>query len=375
MAEDILDESMAKLPLLAADKVAAEVKRGEVFCSKIIHQRASHQSRFTWSDTFKKIMAHSHPDCTGPNAKGEYPRPISSPFPCWQCHRYFDGPPVMIAIIALNGTRSEWGNFCDITCGNTYLHANMNDHNLASRIADYHEYCQDVHGFTGDVIGFAPHFSMREAYGGPLTEEQFDKIARTPGLRTMERRAPFLPTDAVIEWQCKVNLSADAKRASAEATAPASNPFSRPRQAAPLAAAPAAPLFAENEGKTADEVLTGLMGYKADATYYHHQWEVRGLKQPPKDDIQKRLLSLPEPEQKQGSYELYWKRKGCGAPLPAQDMQAAAVVASAEASKQPVKAAAVADRGQKRKSGSKSSDATSESALGLHLVPAKRQTK
>jgi len=63
MADDLLDDCPTKLPVLKASGGAIEVKRCEVFCSKIIHQRATHQSRFQWAELFRKIMRHAHPDC------------------------------------------------------------------------------------------------------------------------------------------------------------------------------------------------------------------------------------------------------------------------------------------------------------------------
>ena len=295
MAEDLLEE-LAPLPVLPLVTSSAEVKRGEVFCSKIIHQKATHQARFTRSAMHLKM------DCVSTDETGrQFTRPLSSPFPCWQCHRKFTGPPIFIPMVVLSGTRTEWGNFCTPPCANTYLHKNMNDSNLAARVADFFEYCQDVHGFKGEAIGFAPHFSLLETYGGCMDNTQFDTVSKTPGLRTHERMAPFIPTEVVVEWQCRVN-DADKPAAAQPHTA---SVFARNRTAH-TAAVPT---------KTASEELATVMGSTPEAAH-HHQWEVRGLSQPKQETIERRLLSLPRPEQKEGLYDLYWKRHGSGVAVP-----------------------------------------------------------
>jgi len=317
MADDLLDgESLAKLPALVPAANEKEVKRSEVYCSKIIHQKASHQSRFTWTPLYKRIMEHNGHDGEG---AGPFPRPLRSPFPCYACHRLFACPPIFIPIIVLNGSRTEWGNFCDPCCANTYLHTCMNDSNLAARVADLYEYVQDVHGFRGERIHHAPHFSMRAAYGGDLTDAEFDAVARTPGLRTFERMAPFIPTEVVIEWQCRMDDVETAEEAAA-AAAPAPPPTVGVSAAGIMAAARPA-MFGNRKGggpgsSSAAETLSKLIGYKPEAANHHHQWEVHGLRQPSLSDIEKRLLNLPKPDEKEGLYALYWERHGQGAPLP-----------------------------------------------------------
>jgi len=271
MAEDIPEESLARLRGLDAVAVASsDVKRGEVFCSKIIHQKATNQSRFTKSKTHMKISAA--------NGAEAGTRPLSSPFPCWQCHRSFTAPPIFIPMVVLNGTRTEWGNFCAPACANRYLHTNMNDSNLAARVADLYEYCQDVHGLRDSTIGMAPHFSELQRYGGDMTDEQFDRVCGTPGLQTHARMAPFIPTEVVVEWQCHKVLEG--------------TPESAPGHA----------------GGSAADMLADIMGTRPEAVN-HNQWEVRGLRQKPLDVTQARLTALQKPEQKQGLYDLYCLRK------------------------------------------------------------------
>jgi hypothetical protein len=297
MADEILDDVHTKLPALATALEGADVRRGEVYCSKIIHQNASHQSRFTWTVVYRKIMQHN-----GHSGEGKlFPRPLKSPFPCYNCHEMFDGPPVFLPIMVLNGSRTESYNFCDPTCANTYLHTNMNDSNLAARVADFVEYLQDVHGFTGSHIGFAPHFTMLEKYGGSLTSSEFKKIAHTPGLRTCERMAPFIPTESVVEWQCRI----DEMEATEDIRLPPP----------PSTCAFGSDKHPDDRKKSASasEALAKLLGYKPESANHHHQWEVRGLRQPPLEAIEKRLLSLPKPEEKEGAYKLYWERHGGGA--------------------------------------------------------------
>lgn len=366
MIGDDLDESLAKLPVLVSSEAATNVKRGEVFCSKIIHQKATHQSRFQWSSLFKKIMEYAHPDCAGPGPKGEYPRPLKSPFPCFQCHRYFSGPPIFIAIVALNGNRTEWGNFCDPKCANTYLHLNMNDSNLAARVADLHEYCQDVHGMRGEAIGFAPHFTLHEKYGGNLTDAKFDQVARTKGLRTHERKAPFIPTDVVIEWQCRLDDVLPQENAvPVQAPAPPAHVSAFQRCAQPAQVS--------TEASAAD-VLANVMGSKPDAAHHHHQWEVRGLKQPSQENIERRLLSLPRPEQKEGLYDLYWRRKGYGHPASILEMTADMEKETQNTVVAPHRPVARNKRSNKPSGEEKAMalDANHGSGLGAMLVPAKR---
>lgn len=343
MAEDLLEDALlTKLPVLIPNANEQEVKRSEVYCSKIIHQKASHQSRFTWTPLYRKLMAHNGFD-VDKDTKAPFPRPLKSPFPCFNCHMRFDAPPVFIPIIVLNGNRTEWGNFCDPSCGMTYLHSNMNDSNLPARVADYVEYLQDVHGFTGDRVNFAPHFRMLATYGGDLDEEKFRVISHTPGLRTFERMAPFIPTEVVIEWQCRID---DVEEAPPEAAEPGSVGV-----AAAQAPPPPPPRVAfgdrrpDEKRRTTSETLAKLIGHKPEAANHHHQWENYGLRQPPLAAIEKRLLSLPKPEEKEGLYKLYWERHGQGAPLPDEDGESVkhtAVVATPSRAKHP-KTAATAD--------------------------------
>ena len=313
-ASEFIEDELEKLPVLADSRDAPDVIRDEVFCSKIYHTNSTSQTRFTWMTTYAKILAHNGVDVRA--AAPPYPRPLKSPFPCFQCQMRFDGPPCFLSVIALNGDRTEWGNFCDPCCVNTYVHRNMNDANTAARMADQVEYCQDVHGFTGYELGFAPHFSEREVYGGSLSDAAFLEIARTPGLRTFERMAPFIPTPVVVEWQCTVEergtdvadaavqsalAAASGSGASLAALARLSGTGTKPVEDRPIEVAAAT-------HQSATEALNQVLGMRPDGVDYHF-WEVTGLKQPPLPQIEKRLRSLPQPEKKTGSYELYWARK------------------------------------------------------------------
>ena len=330
-APEELEGVLPRLPALAvcaATAIPQEVLRDDVYCSRIVHQRSTHQSRFTWLGTFRKIMAHAHPDCAGPDEAGKYPRPMSSPLPCFQCHQRFDGPPCFLPIVALNGDRTEYGNFCDPSCANTYLHHNMNGPNLAARYADLFEYVQDVHGFTGDAILFAPHFSELREYGGTLSLEDFRKLATTPGLRTFQRRAPFIPTPVAVEWQCEVAEGSSAAEALAgvvpsTAAAPTHpSGFGLHKHLAPVAAAAPPPPPPDD---TPVARLQQVLGPRPEASQ-HHQWEVAGLRQPPQEQIEARLraLAAQRPPSKPGLYELYCKRRkeeeeaalAAGVPLP-----------------------------------------------------------
>ena len=321
VASEFMEDELEKLPVLAGSRDAPDVIRDEVFCSKIYHTNSTNQTRFTWLPTYARIMEHA-----GVQRKDgpPYPRPLTSPFPCFQCHMHFDGPPVFLPITALNGDRTEWGNFCDPACVNTYLHRNMNDANTAGRVADLIEYCQDVHGFKGSELGFAPHFSERAAYGGALTDAAFREVTCTPGLRTFERMAPFIPTPVVVEWQCHVEERGTdaADTALRTAVAAAAGVGTSIETLARLSGTATKPVEARGVGavvvpvppadlappSSATEALNQVLGMRPDNIDYHF-WEVRGLRQPSQEDIEKRLRALPRPEKKTGLYELYCARK------------------------------------------------------------------
>ena len=303
VSNEFLEDDLEKLPVLAGSRDAPDVIRDEVFCSKICHTNSTNQTRFTWLPTYARIMAHNGVSReNGPL----FPRPLKSPLPCFQCHMLFDNPPCFLPITALNGDRTEWGNFCDPACVNTYLHRNMNDANLAGRVADLIEYCQDVHGFLGCEIGFAPHFSERVMYGGSLSDAAFREVTHTPGLRTFERMAPFIPTPVVVEWQCHVEeRGVDATDTALKTAVAAASGTGKSLDAlARLSNTGTKPV----EDRTATEALNQVLGMRPDNIDYHF-WEVRGLRQPSQEDIEKRLRALPRPEKKTGLYELYYARK------------------------------------------------------------------
>lgn len=289
------EDHQAPVSLVNAQE-SADVSRSDVFCSRIIQQRSNHQVRFRRSSLFMKILKHSYPELKGPNEDGSYPRPLASPFPCFQCHRRFETPPVFLPLTNLDGSRSEYGNFCGGPCGNTYLQRNMNDSNYAVRSADFFEYMQDVHGFRGKEIGFAPHFSDSVRYGGHLSDAQFDKINGTVALTTRERMAPFVPTEVVIEYRF-------------EGTA-------LDEMMAPLPNAPPRVETGFEAEETITEVpkppssLTDVMGTDAESADHHRRWDVHGLRQPPKKEIEARLASLPPLEKRTGLYDLYLQRHG-----------------------------------------------------------------
>jgi hypothetical protein len=286
--EDLDDlQALPRVPLHAA-KESSEIRRSEVFCSKIIHQRSTHQIRFRRNPLFLKLVQHTHPECLDRTADNAYPRPLSSPFPCYQCHRCFSGPPIFIPMEMLDRKVEEFGNFCSAPCANTYLDKNMRDSNLATRAADLFEYMQDVHGFRGTEIGYAPHFSQRIAYGGDLTDEQFDAIVSTPGLTTHILQKPYIPTDAVIEWQYTQKEAREVEGVSATATA-------------------------------ATQVLEAVMQEKSPEVDHHHRWDATHLRQPPVDEIEERMASLPKLAKTVGLYELWLQRKPGGLEGPISD--------------------------------------------------------
>lgn len=189
----------------------------------------------------------------------------------------------------------EWGNFCSGPCANTYLDKNMRDSNLATRAADLFEYMQDVHGFRENEIGFAPHFTQHVNYGGDLTDEQFDMITNTPGLTTHILMKPYIPTDAVIEWQYTGGFS------DRDHNTTTSNTAATNRQELDIGV---------NKQVPCDDVLASVMKTRPPDTDHHHRWDATHLKQPSMDAIEERLASLPPLPKTTGLYELYLQRKG-----------------------------------------------------------------
>lgn len=295
----------------------AHARKSEVYCSNIIQRRANNVKRFVHSPVFLRIIKHCHPDCKGPGPDGSYPRPTSSPFPCYGCHRRFTGPPVFLPLALLDGHWTEWGNFCSGPCGNTYLRRNMNDANYASRAADFFTYLQDVHGFRGTYIGFAPGFDEHVAYGGDLDDEKFDIVIRNCNLNTIERMAPFYPTDVVIEWTFWLG-------------SPDALPDKPPPNAPPQQAVIDTGLEEDGgdvvvggcggsgSGRGAEcagaggpaNVLEKVLPPRAVQATHHKQWDIRHLRQPPLEEIEKRLAALPPQQKREGLYERYLNRKG-----------------------------------------------------------------
>ena len=259
--DDVVRAPRINLSEVPADK---DIKRSDNFCSRIIQQNTRQTDRFMRCMTFLRILKYSYPDRT--EFEPPYPRPLRSPFPCYQCHRKFPGPPVFLPLNTLEHTRDEWGNFCSGPCANTYLHMNMHTVELNMRAADLVYYLQEEYGFKGSQVGMAPHFSEHVDYGGDLTDEAFTKNLQEPRVTSHIRMRPYIPTDAVIE-----------------VVAPAG------------------------------DILEGIVGVPLPAAVserQQHRWEFRGIRQPSREDIEVRLASLERPEKRQGAYELYLERKG-----------------------------------------------------------------
>ena len=278
--DDVEEERLPHVVLAGAPE-DSDVRRSNVLCSKIIRDRSNRNVRFRRSALFMKIVHYNQPELTVPNDEGVYRRPLKSPFPCYNCHRTFTCPPKFMPIVMLDGSRTEDGNYCSGPCMLAYAHANLNDSNLAGLAADIFVYMQDVHGFRGSSVGLAPSFRQRQAYGGELTDEQFDVIVGNPCLTTHIRMKPFIPTDVVIEWQ----FAGAATDAGAVGTDAADDP-------------------------TAATVLSTVIDTTTPEVDHHHRWEVRGLRQPPLEAIEARLAGLPVLEKRKGLYEVYLDRRG-----------------------------------------------------------------
>lgn len=289
--EDVEEDRIPHVVLAGAPE-DSDVRRSNVLCSKIIRDRSNRNVRFRRSALFLKIVHYNNPEVTIPSADGTYARPLRSPFPCFNCHRVFTCPPKFMPIVMLDGSRTEDGNYCSGPCMMTYAHANLNNSNLAGLASDIFCYMQDVHGFRGNSVGLAPSFRQRVAYGGELTDDQFDIVVGNPCLTTHIRMKPFIPTDVVIEWQFAGDTTHPGTAAETTAT---------------TSTAPVSEASASEDGVA---VLNAVMDTTMPEVDHHHRWEVRGLRQPPMEAIEARLASLPRLEKRKGLYEIYLDRRG-----------------------------------------------------------------
>jgi hypothetical protein len=289
--EDNLDVAeLDELPKVALHRAQeSTVRRSSAFCCRLIKRLNNRLTRYRRSTRYLKILeasqavhAPGEPMPTGP----PWPRPLCSPAPCFNCHRYFKGPPVFMPMRMLDGVAEEDLNFCCGPCARTYLHTNMRDAFLAVRDADLLEYMQRYHGFRGTSLGFAPHFTQLQRYLGDLTDEQFDEICQKPELTTSILRRPFIPTEVVVEWQCVGDGGA------LDMACSAAGDDAADARAGVGAVGP--PTKAAQPGEAAVKVLTEVMQAPAPPTDQHQRWDVSFLQQKPHEEILKRCASLPE---------------------------------------------------------------------------------
>ena len=297
-AEDNLDVAeLDELPKVALHRAQeSTVRRSSAFCCRLIKRLNNRLTRYRRSTRYLKILeasqavhAPGEPMPTGP----PWPRPLCSPAPCFNCHRYFKGPPVFMPMRMLDGVAEEDLNFCCGPCARTYLHTNMRDAFLAVRDADLLEYMQRYHGFRGTSLGFAPHFTQLQRYLGDLTDEQFDEICQKPELTTSILRRPFIPTEVVVEWQCVGDGGALDMACSAAGAASATGSDDAADARAGVGAV-GPPTKAAQPGEAAVKVLTEVMQAPAPPTDQHQRWDVSFLQQKPHEEILKRCASLPE---------------------------------------------------------------------------------
>ena len=330
--EDVeVEEEVPKVPLHRA-KEQDDVKRSNVFCCSIVHHQRHNVRRYRRSTRFLRILeANMKPGDPIPSGP-QWPRPLTSPAPCFNCHRHFTRPPVFLPMRMLDGVAEEDMNFCCGPCANTYLHTNMRDAFLAGRAADLLEYMQRVHGFQGAQLGFAPHFSELQRYLGDLTDEQFDEICGRPELTTATLRRPFIPTDVVVEWQCvgtggPLTSASVAPEGVGAAAPPGVAAAPEPPRAhggqMPGPALQAAITKPIAPAEVAGAILASAMRAPAPPTDNQQRWDVSFLQQPPHEDILKRCANLPEPPRGESLYA-----KFC-AELDAAKANAAAAAASA----------------------------------------------
>ena len=262
--EDILE--VPPVRLCESEPSQANPQSSVVYCSKLNHERTKHKNRFRRTTTFAVILQANYPELDiGPHDEGPWPRPMFSPLPCWACHRRFDRPPVFLPLAAADGVYEEWGNFCCGGCANTYLHTNMRDAFLGTRVANLFDYLQSVHGFRGDRVPMAPHFTQHKTYGGDLDDAGFDELSGHDSLTTHVLRKPFIPTDEVVEWRCVVRTDV----------------------------------------KDAEATMARVMGTEAVVSEQLLRWDVTGLKQPPLETIMSRQRALPPLEKSAGLFQTF----------------------------------------------------------------------
>jgi hypothetical protein len=233
------------------------------FCSRIVQQTTRRCVRCIKDTRFLGILMHSYPEQT--EFSPPFPAPLRSPYRCLYCRNHFDTVPVFIPMRMLEGTWEEWGNFCCGACANSYLHLFMNQVDLPGRAADLFAYMRQVHGFKGTELGILPEFHCHKDYGGPFDDTHFQKLKEDTSVKTRLLMWPFIPTDAVIEVCAR-----------------------------------------------AGDVLEGVLGSRiptAITERQQHKWEVRGIRQPPLEEIEARLASLPPREKRTGAFELFCARK------------------------------------------------------------------
>jgi hypothetical protein len=212
---DEIEEQMnapAMIPLMQPAN-SSDVKVSRIQCAKIVRRGTDHAVRYCRQPMWLKILKYSYPDLDidvnrPPDMEREWPRPIASPFPCWNCHRRFKGVPIFLPIVMLDRRMREHGNFCSAPCANTYLfdRPNANTSAIASTL---YTYMRTVHGFTGAEIGFAPRFDQHVTYGGEEDDLAFDEIIGNPNLTTKILMYPFIPSDSVVEWKYNAGSAAE----------------------------------------------------------------------------------------------------------------------------------------------------------------------
>jgi hypothetical protein len=214
MDRDEIEEQMnAPLIPLIQPANSSDITVARIQCAKIVRRGTDHAVRYRRKSMWLRILKYSYPDLDidvhqPPDMKREWPRPLKSPFPCWNCHRRFQGPPIFMPRQMLDRRVEEHGNFCSAPCVNTYIRDHPNA-NSAAIAAELYTYMRTVHGFKGAEIGFAPRFDQHTTYGGDEDDAAFDEIIGNPTLTTSVLLVPYIPGDSVVEW--KYNAGTDAE--------------------------------------------------------------------------------------------------------------------------------------------------------------------
>lgn len=187
----------------------------EVACPKVVQHQVS---RYVAAALPRALAFHCGHDATGRllDSRGlgthlssatpyAYTRPLACPFPCYNCHDRFDGPPITVAFELPDRTQAEHGLFCSFPCGWAFIHHYLDDCFGAETPALTLELWERAYGWApplGATVPISPHFSQLDSYGGPVALDTVRASRPDPeALRAtiIQLAAPYIPVPAALE--------------------------------------------------------------------------------------------------------------------------------------------------------------------------------